>query len=404
MSQSFAPARPTRWQVIAAFAAVYLFWGGTYLGIRFAIETLPPFLMAGARFLIAGAILYLWMRSTGAPRPARIHWRDTAIIGGLLLLGGNGGVTWAEQYVPSSLAALIIGATPLWIVLLDWLLFGSLRPSGRLAFGLAVGMGGIVLLVGPSDLGGSTIDPLGTVALLVAALAWSLGSLYSRRATLPRVPLQATGMEMLAGGTLLVLLGTVTGEWGDLDLANVSTRSAVAFGYLVLFGSLLGFTAYIWLLRHVPPARATTYAYVNPVVALFLGWALAGEEVTARTLVAAAIIIGSVVLITTSRAGAVRHAAGSVPVPVGCWQVTRKTAGREARRPFFLPQRLFRVPLHRVDVAALHRLVQHVGDAVPFEIERGVVALHRLPVEQVVLQADASLPRCDEAERVVHRA
>ncbi|WP_119067414.1 EamA family transporter [Aggregatilinea lenta] len=300
MSQSTSAPTP-RWHVLAAFASVYLFWGGTYLGIRFALESLPPFLMAGARFVIAGTFLYTWMHAKGAPRPSRIHWRDTAIVGGLLLLGGNGGVTWAEQHVPSSLAALIIGAMPLWIALLGWLVFGSGRPTARMALGLVTGLAGIALLVGPDNLSGSGGSALGIGALLFAALSWAVGSLYALRATLPRTPLQVTGMEMLCGGALLIALGTLSGEWADLNLAHVSLKSGVAFGYLVIGGSLLGFSAYVWLLQNVPPAQAATYAYVNPVVALFLGWALADEPVTAMTLIAAAIIIGSVVLITTAK-------------------------------------------------------------------------------------------------------
>ncbi|HML21516.1 MAG TPA: EamA family transporter [Aggregatilinea sp.] len=301
MSQMSPTTASPRWHVLAAFASVYVFWGGTYLGIRFALESLPPFLMAGARFLTAGTILYVWMRAKGAPRPSRIHWRDTAIIGGLLLLGGNGGVTWAEQHVPSSLAALVVGAMPLWIALLGWLFFGSGRPTSRLSLGLITGFVGIALLVGPDNLTGEGGSLAGIGALLFAALSWAFGSLYALRATLPRTPLQVTGMEMICGGALLAALGTLSGEWGDVHLAEISLKSGVAFGYLVIGGSLLGFSAYVWLLQNVPPAQAATYAYVNPVVALFLGWALADEPVTALTLIAAAIIIGSVVLITTAK-------------------------------------------------------------------------------------------------------
>jgi drug/metabolite transporter (DMT)-like permease len=296
-------AAPARWHVAAALAAVYLIWGSTYLGIRFAIESLPPFLMAGTRFLVAGALLFGWTRFQGVPMPPRAHWRSALIIGGLMLLGGNGGVTWAEQRVPSGLAALMIGATPLWIVVLNWLVFGGARPNRRMASGLAVGLGGLVLLIGPTELaGGSGINPLGATALLAAALAWAAGSLYSRRAALPASPQLANGMEMLCGSALLLGVGTVSGEWGQFNLSHVSLRSALAIVYLTLFGSLIGFSAYIWLLRHLTPARAASYAYVNPVVAVILGWALAGEALSLRTALAAAIIIASVALITSVRA------------------------------------------------------------------------------------------------------
>ncbi|NLX10527.1 MAG: drug/metabolite exporter YedA [Chloroflexi bacterium] len=301
-----------RWDLVAAFAAVYLIWGSTYLGIRFAIDTIPPFLMAGSRFLMAGAILYAWMRRTGAARPALHFWKTMTIVGALLLVGGNGGVTWAEQYVPSSIAALVIGATPLWITLLDWLVFRGPRPTWRIVAGLATGLAGIALLVGPAEIArGEGIKLAGVAALMLASISWALGSLYSRTARLPDVPALATGMEMLAGGALLVLLGTLTGEWSELDLGAISAKSAIALIYLTLFGSLIGFSAYIWLLRNTSAANAATYAYVNPVVALFLGWALAGESITPRTLVAAAIIIGSVVLITSHRA----QAATAAPEP-----------------------------------------------------------------------------------------
>lgn len=301
-------------KLIAAFAAVYLIWGSTYLGIRFAIETLPPFLMAGTRFIVAGSLLYGYLRFKGAPAPKRIHWRNMTVVGGLLLLGGNGLVTLAEQHVPSGLAALMISGTPLWIALLGWLFFDGLRPRGRLAVGLLGGLFGVILLVDPTDIiAGKGINPWGILLLITAELCWSIGSLYSRRVEVPQDPMLATGMEMLAGGVLLYLVATVTGEWGQLDLGAVSLKSAAALAYLTIFGSLIAFSAYIWLLNTVTPARATTYAYVNPVVALFLGWALADEPLSLRTLVAAGIIIASVVMITTYQADVTEKAVSTPP-------------------------------------------------------------------------------------------
>lgn len=302
MPETRSPSNPPRWQVIAAFAAVYLIWGSTYLGIRFAIETIPPYLMAGTRFLIAGALLYGWMRLRGVPHPNRLHWRSALIIGGLLLLGGNGSVTWAEQRVPSGLASLLIATVPLWISLLDWLRPGGTRPAGRVMIGLVMGFIGMVVLVGPTDLaGGSHIDPIGALALIGAALSWSVGSLYSRsrHAQQPDSPLMGTAIEMLAGGGLLMVVALVRGEWGQFDPSAVSLRSGLALGYLILFGAIVGFSCYIWLLKVTTPARASTYAYVNPIVAVFLGWALASEPLSLRTLIAAPMIILAVVLITS---------------------------------------------------------------------------------------------------------
>ena len=291
------------WTILAAMAALYIIWGSTYLGIRFAIETLPPFLMSGLRFLIAGAALYAWNRAQGVPRPTRIHWRSAFMVGGLMLLGGNGGVTWATQRVPSGLASLLIGAVPLWAVLLDWWFFDGARPNRRMTLGLVFGITGLVLLIGPIETAGTkNIDPLGAAALLVAGLAWAAGSLVSRRSALPNAPLMVTSIEMLSGGVLLTIAGTAAGEWSKINLAAVSLRSAVAVVYLTLIGSLVAFSVYIWLLKNTTTARATSYAYASPVIALFLGWALADESVTLRTILAAAIIIGSVILITSLRA------------------------------------------------------------------------------------------------------
>jgi drug/metabolite transporter (DMT)-like permease len=298
-----SPDLSTCARLVAAFAAVYLIWGSTYLAIRLAIETLPPFTMAGVRFLIAGTLLYAWLRLHKVAPPARVHWRSAAVVGGLMLFGGNGGVTWAEQRVPSGLTALFIATVPLWMAIMEALRRGGTRPTRRIALGLVFGFAGIALLIGPVNVaGGERVDPLGAGVLLFAALSWAGGSLYSRRAQLPAVPLLGTAMEMLAGGALLLLASGISGEWGWLNLAAVSPRSLLALGYLVVFGSLLGFTAYLWLLRNTTPARASTYAYVNPVVAVFLGWALVGEPLTWQTLLAAAVIVAGVVLINTGEA------------------------------------------------------------------------------------------------------
>ncbi|MEJ2555584.1 MAG: drug/metabolite exporter YedA [Anaerolineae bacterium] len=292
-------ARGLRLRIVVAFAAIYLIWGSTYLGIRFAIETVPPLLMAGTRFVVAGTMLYSWTRLRGAPRPTRLHWGAASVVGGLMLLGGNGGVSWAEQRVFSGLAALLIATVPLWIALLDWRRRGGLRPSGRGAVGLVFGFAGVALLVGPGELAGSShMDPLGAMVLLLAALSWAAGSLYSRQAQLPGSALLAISMEMLTGGVLLLAAGLVTGEGARLELSQVSPRSVLALGYLIVFGSLVAFSAYIWLLRVSTPDRAATYAYVNPVVAVILGWALGGEPLTLRTLLAAVVIVSAVVIIT----------------------------------------------------------------------------------------------------------
>jgi drug/metabolite transporter (DMT)-like permease len=287
-------------QVLAAFLAVYLIWGSTYLAIRFAVETLPPFLLAGTRFLAAGAVLYVWVRLRGGKRPTAIHWRSALIVGGLLLLGGNGVVVWAEQVVPSSLAALLISTVPIWMALMGWLRPGGARPRWQVLFGLAFGFAGVALLVtSGARQPGEQVPLIGIVAVLLASISWASGSLYSHAAKLPASPLLGTGMEQVAGGTLLIVLGLVTGEGGRLNLHTASPRSLLALGYLIVFGSLIAFSAYIWLLRVSTPARVSTYAYVNPVVAVFLGWAFSSEPITSFTLVAAAIIVAAVVVITT---------------------------------------------------------------------------------------------------------
>ncbi|HVF38260.1 MAG TPA: EamA family transporter [Gemmatimonadaceae bacterium] len=303
---------PSRSKIIAAFAAIYIIWGSTYLAIRFALETLPPFSTAGVRFLISGAILYAWARSRADERPTRLHWRNAGVVGACLLLGGNGGVMWAEQYVPSGIAALLVAILPFWMVLIDWARPGGTLPGRGVMIGLLVGLIGLVVLVGPDALSptaeskaaasaGNGVQLGAAIVLILASLAWAIGSIFSRHATLPRSAILATGMEMLTGGALLLIVGLITREPMHFDPAGVSAKSLMAFIYLTTFGSLIGFTAYIWLLDHAPPARVATYAYVNPVVAVFLGWALAGEELSVRTAIAAAIIIGAVAVITTAR-------------------------------------------------------------------------------------------------------
>jgi drug/metabolite transporter (DMT)-like permease len=291
--------RAPRGLVVLNFAAVYLVWGSTYLAIRFAVETIPPFMMAGTRFLISGAILYLWTRARGEAAPVRANWRAALIIGFFLLLGGNGGVVWAEQRVPSGLTALLVASVPLWVVLLE-AAGGGKRPTARVWIGIAAGFVGLGLLVSPADVsGGPHVDRWGTAALVAASVTWAIGSVLSRHVDLPRSPLLGTGMEMLTGGALLMLAGLVLGEWRGLDLGAVSRASWVGLTYLTLVGSLVGFTAYVWLLNNVPIAQASTYAYVNPVVAVFLGWAIADEPLTARVLVAAAVIVAGVVFSST---------------------------------------------------------------------------------------------------------
>lgn len=293
---------PSKALVILAFLSVYLIWGSTYLGIRFAIETIPPFLMAGVRFLIAGAVLYAYTRLRGMTVPTRIHWRSAVIVGGLMLLGGNGMVTWSEQYIASGLAAVLVTTVPLWIVVFDAVRRHEV-PGLQVLGGLVLGFSGVVFLIGPANLAaGTDINMLGVGGVILAAILWASGSLYSREAPLPdSAPLVSVSMEMLSGGVWLVLMSLVTGEYSQLDIDAVSMKSIIAVVYLSLFGSIIAFTAYIWLLKNVAPARAATYAYVNPVIAILLGWTIGNEALTLSIIVAAVMIVGAVVMINTYR-------------------------------------------------------------------------------------------------------
>ena len=283
-----------------ALIALYLIWGSTYLAIRFVVETIPPFLSAGVRFLIAGVILFVWRRLAGEPMPSARQWRDVSIVGLLLLLGGNGLVSWAEQYVPSGATALIIGSIPIWLVLLEALRPGGAKPGRIAILGLITGFFGIVILVGPLNLpGGEQLNPLGTAVLLLAALLWAMGSIYSRSAEMPGSALMTTGSQMLVGSLGLLAVSALSGEWARFDPASVTRQSLISLLYLIIFGSLVAFSAYAWLLRHARVSLVATYAYVNPVVAVLLGSWLADEPLNARILLAALVIIGSVVLINT---------------------------------------------------------------------------------------------------------
>ena len=286
--------------VAGALAVVYVVWGSTYTGIAVGLETLPPLLLGGSRFLAAGALLYAAVRFTGvrAERPTRRHWAAAALTGTPLLALGNGGVVWAQQRVPSGIAALLVATVPLWIAALDRVAFGQ-RLDRRTLTGLALGFAGVAMLV---DVGSGGADALGALILVGAALSWATGTLLARGAALPPHPLLAAAMQMLAGGTVLTLAGTLAGEAGDVGA--VSARSFAGWAYLVLFGSILAFSAYGWLLRVAPTSLVATYAFVNPVVAVLLGWALLGEPVDARTLTAGAVIVAGVALIVTATARA----------------------------------------------------------------------------------------------------
>jgi len=292
----------SRARLVAAFAAVYVVWGSTYLAIRYGVETIPPFLMVGSRFLISGALLVWWSRVTGAEKPDRSHWRAAAITGVLLLCGGNGSVAWAEQRVPSGITALLVAVVTLWMVLIDWLRPGGTRPRLSMFLGVALGMGGLYLLVRPdAHARGLAVDVAGATVLMLGSLSWAAGSIYSRYGAHPRSAALTTGMQMLVGGAVLVLMSLAAGELPRFDIRGISLASALGWLYLVTFGSLVGFTAYIYLLRATTPAKAATYAYVNPLVAVFLGWAVAGESITTRTVVAAGVILSGVAIITLTR-------------------------------------------------------------------------------------------------------
>ena len=295
--------------LIAAFAAVYIFWGSTYLAIKYALESLPPFLMAGSRFALAGSILFTIARfSKDYEAPRAAHWRTSFIVGTLLLLGGNGGVVLAQQYISSSMTALLVATEPLWVVLLSWLWLKSSRPSWKVFAGLLLGFLGVWFLIAGRGsggfLGGESGQVFGIVAVLAGALAWAAGSIYGLRAPSPRSSLLTAGMQMLSGSGALFVVGIIRGEWTSFDPSAVSQASVVALFYLLVFGSLLGFTAYSWLLKNAQPSMVATYAYVNPVVAVLLGWGIAGEALSGQMLIGAFVIVASVILITANKRSA----------------------------------------------------------------------------------------------------
>jgi drug/metabolite transporter (DMT)-like permease len=295
---------PTKTRIIIAFAALYLVWGSTYLGIRFAIESIPPFLMAGTRFLLAGMIMFAIAWSRGTSKSSWANWRTSLIIGACLLLAGNGGVTISEEYIDSGLAALIVAIVPIYIVILGWVTGMTPKPAPIIWLGLVGGFVGVGILLGPAlrfSSNGGRHPAIGMSILLVTSFIWSAGSLYSRIAKHAASPFMTAAQQMLCGGLLLLFAGIITGEMRRFHPSSISTLSLASFIYLVIIGAVVGYTAYIWLLRHCEPAKVATYAYVNPIVAVLLGTAFAGETLSIRVLIAAALIIGSVAIVITAQ-------------------------------------------------------------------------------------------------------
>ncbi len=302
--------------VLAAFAAVYVLWGSTYLAMRVGIETIPPLMLAGLRHFTVGVLLYPLLRWKTGVRPTATNWKTAAVTGVLLLFVGNGGVCWAEQVVPSGITALLVAMVSLWLVIVDWLRPGGHRPVPKVLLGLFLGFGGMALLVGPAHLGGSERGDLrGVAVLVVACFAWACGSLYSKHGGMPSSALLGVAMQSLVGGTVLLLAGIFSGESHHFHFAAVSLRSWTALVYLIVFGSGIGFTAYLYILQKSTAARVATYALVNPVVALILGWLLADEAISLRTVAAAIVILTAVVLVITAPHPAPARKEDLEPVP-----------------------------------------------------------------------------------------
>jgi len=286
-----------------ALLALYIVWGSTYLGIKFAIETIPPFFHAGVRFLISGIILVSWQRAAGNQLPTRKQWMSTAIIGSFLLLGGNGLVAWAEQFIPSGIAALIIASVPMFLVIGEAIRPNGVKPTWQGIVGLLIGFVGIFILVGPSEISGSAtkLNPFGVTALLGACLFWATGSMYSKSADLPKSSLMNTGAQMLMGSVSLFIVSLISGELHGWDVTAVSARSLYGLSYLIFVGSLIGFASYGWLLQNAPISLVSTYAYVNPIVAVLLGALFGNEVLEPRIWMATGVIIGSVIFINSTR-------------------------------------------------------------------------------------------------------
>ena len=302
--------------LIAAFAAVYIIWGSTYLAIAVGIESFPPLLLAASRHFTAGLVLYPLMRWKTGIRPTRTQWRTAVITGLLLLLVGNGGVCLSERTLPTGVAALIVALVSFWMVLLDWLRPGGLRPAPRVVGSLILGFSGLALLVGPAHLGGSErVNPIGAGILLIASFAWAWGSIYSKHNDLPSSPLLGVAMQSLVGGAALWVVGLLRAKAANCISQRLPTRSWIAIAYLMVFGTGIGFTAYVYLLKKSTAARVGTYAFVNPVVALFLGWLGAGETITLRTALAAAVILTAVLLVITAPHKTAVEAAEVLPNP-----------------------------------------------------------------------------------------
>lgn len=293
-----APPAPSRAKLIAGFLIIYVVWGSTYLAIRWGVATIPPFVLGAVRFLIAGSLLYAFTRWRGAPAPNALQWRNSAIIGALLLFVGNGAVSWASQRVPSSMASLLVATVPLWLVLCETA--QGKRAGAAQWLGVGIGLVGVGLLVMPANgqWSNAAVDPVGGIALVLGSLSWTIGSLFSRTAVLARPAALAISMQMLVGGALLAILSIVSGELSHMDRAAISLTSLMSLLYLIVFGSLIGFSTYMWLLSVASPAAVGTYAYVNPLVAVLLGVVLAGERLPPQAVVAMLVIVGGVAMVS----------------------------------------------------------------------------------------------------------
>lgn len=302
MQSNSAFSAPPKWQIYLAFAAIYIIWGSTYLGIRFTNETIPPFLMSGARFILAGLILGIFAFSVQKVAfPSWANIKAGGIVGILLIAIGNGGVAYAELKIPSGTTALIIATTPVWFTLIGWLFFRSLRPNGLMISGLTLGLAGIIILIGPGNLVGEGLDLKGLVIIIFGTMCWALGSWYSSTSKNLAPPLLNSAIQMVIGGFILLTIAFLKGDVQEFHLSEISPKSFLAFGYLIVFGSLIAYSSYSWLIRVAPPGQVSTYAYVNPMVAVVLGWLLGGESLTMQMLLAGALILPGVILILKAK-------------------------------------------------------------------------------------------------------